>query len=172
MKKRLIVIMLCAFIFSGCGSVADTTTPIAETTETPTPEPASDSGDDFISDLLDDSDEPTEKEYKKMCKKYKYAKLRQYPKKYKGKKIKVTGIIISAKRAPLGAYYWLTVNAKFNFYRIRLDILNAQHDEYVEGNKIRVWGECRGNAKVKVNGKRITVPDVKARYDDLWYLDI
>jgi hypothetical protein len=111
----------------------------------------------------------TKKEYKAKCKTYNYSELRQYPDRFKNKYIKLTGIIESTKTAPLGLYHWLLVNSGNNYYELKINVLNADYDDYIEGNKIRIWGQCKGNAKYRINGSKTTVPSIKVKYDKLWY---
>lgn len=112
--------------------------------------------------------ELSKKQYKNKCKTISYKELRQYPDKYKEKYIKTTGIIESVDDGIIG-HTIIIIDSEGNRYEIYISALNDDYEEYVEGNKLKVWGECDGNSNYEtLLGKTVTVPRIDAKYDKLW----
>ncbi|MBO4579531.1 MAG: hypothetical protein J5715_05210 [Clostridiales bacterium] len=119
-----------------------------------------------VTEAVANATEVTEKEYKSICKTYKYKKILRDPDKYKGKYTVVSGKISQIIEGWFGSYTIYVVDKNNNKWECSYTYAEGE-SHFLEGDKVKVYGTCNGTStSTTLLGKQVSMPDISAKYID------
>lgn len=102
--------------------------------------------------------------YISKCKSYSYRNIQRKPKKYKGKKIKVSGKVIQVSEGWFDSVTLRIEDSNGDIWLIS-HTYGDKEDKILEDDKVTVYGECNGTETYKaILGNSVTIPSVDAEY--------
>lgn len=104
--------------------------------------------------------------YMKQCKVYEYKKIQRKPKKYEGKKIKVSGTVIQVSEGWFDSVTLRVEDSNGNVWYVDYSYSDNE-DKILEDDRVTIYGECTGTETyITVLGGTNTIPSVDGEYID------